>query len=339
MNCQSHTRVTAPYCGLAKSWASTVLARFPSAHFVFILFFTLLLSSCSSTRPILKIGLLAPFEGLHRESGYNALAAMRSALNDYPLDGVDVLPLALDTSASPSQARRAAVKMLRDNSVVAVVGPLQTKEVSAVADIMAASNLDWQLPAIPASQEEAIVFIEALIIEIDGQNIALAGLDDGWPRLSPSEWSSATGKMVTAGSDESEAAKADGVLWLGDAPGGAAFLARLRARNHTVPFWTTTVAADKVFSSLVQDYLAGDPPGPVYWAAQLDENPSLHARWADRNAQDAPAEFAVYLATRKALTNLAGQPDHSNNAGLAVFTFNNEGSSHLARFVPLHPSQ
>lgn len=316
-----------------------VFTGFPSALIAYILFSALLLSSCSPTRPVMKIGLLAPFEGLHRESGYNALAAMRSALNDHPLDEVDVLPLALDTSASPSQARRAAMKMLRDDSVVAVVGPLQTKEVSAVAEVMASSNLDWQLPATPATQEEARSFIEALILEIDGQNVALAGLDDGWPQLPPSDWSSATGKTVTAGSDESEAAKADAVLWLGDAPGGAAFLANLRARNHNVPFWTTTVAADTVFSSLVQDYLAGDPPGPVYWAALLDENPSLYARWADRNAQDAPAAFAVYLATRKALTNLAGQPVLSNNTGLAVFTFDNEGSSHLARFVPLHPSQ
>ncbi len=286
----------------------------------------------------MKIGLLAPFEGMHRESGYNALAAMRAALNDHPLDGVDVLPLALDTSASPSQARRAALKVLRDDSVVAVVGPLQTKEVSAVAEVMAASNLDWQLPATPATQEEARAFIEALIFEIDGRNIALAGFDDGWPQLSPSQWSSSTGKTVSAAADESDAAKADGVLWLGDAPGGAAFLARLRARNHSVPFWTTTVAADPVFAYLVQDYLAGDPPGPVYWAAHLDENPSLYSGWADENAQHAPAAFAVYLATRRALTKLAGQPVLSNNAGLAVFRFDNEGNSHMAHFVPLHPS-
>ena len=339
MNCQSHTRVTAIFCGLAKSWAGMVFAGFPSALIAYILFSALLLSSCSPTRPVMKIGLLAPFEGLHRESGYNALAAMRSALNDHPLDEVDVLPLALDTSASPSQARRAAMKMLRDDSVVAVVGPLQTKEVSAVAEVMATSNLDWQLPATPATQEEARSFIEALIIEIDGQNVALAGLDDGWPRLSPSDWSSATGKTVTAGSDESDAAKADAVLWLGDAPGGAAFLARLRARNPGVPFWTTTVAADPVFSSLVLDHLAGDPPGPVYWAAYLDENPSQYAGWADENAQHAPAAFAVYLATRRALTKLAGQPVLSRNAGLAVFRFDNAGKSHLAHFVPLHRGQ
>ena len=316
-----------------------VFAGFPSAHFVVMLVISLFLSSCSPTRPVLKIGLLAPFEGLHRESGYNALAAMRAALNNYPLDEVDILPLALDTSASPSQARRAALKMLRDDSVVAVVGPLQTKEIAAVAEVLAASNLDWQLPATPATQEAARAFIEDLIIEIDGQNIALAGLDDGWPHLSPGEWSSSTGKTVTAGSDESDTALADAVLWLGDAPGGAAFLARLRARNHRMPFWTTAVAADPVFSSLVQDYLAGDPPGPVYWAAHLDENPSQYAGWGDENAQHAPTAFAVYLATRRALTRLAGQPVLSNNAGLAVFRFDNEGNSHLAHFVPLHQSQ
>ncbi len=76
---------------------------------------------------MVKIGLIAPFEGLYRESGYEALAAMRSAIADSPLPSqvrIDILPLALDDSADPQRSGRAAAKMLADPAVAAVVGPL-----------------------------------------------------------------------------------------------------------------------------------------------------------------------------------------------------------------------
>ena len=223
-------------------------ARLPSGHITFCLVFCLLLSSCAPTRPVRKIGLLAPFEGLHRESGYNALSAMRSAINDHPLAGVEILPLALDTSASPSQARRAAHKLLRDGSVFAVIGPLQASEVSAVTEVMADRNPDWQLPFGPGTHESAQAYIEALMIEIAGRNIALAGMDATWPQLSPNQWSTATGKTVTVAVNVGDAAGADGVLWLGDAPGGATFLGLLREQDNRVPFWTTSIGSDPVFT-------------------------------------------------------------------------------------------
>lgn len=306
-----------------------------SGHITVSLVLFLLLSSCSPTRPVRKIGLLAPFEGLHRESGYNALSAMRSAINDYPLAGVEILPLALDTSASPPQARRAAHKLLRDSSVLAVIGPLQLSEVSAVAEIMTDRNLDWQQPLNPGTHESVLAYIEAMITEIAGQNIVLVGVEAPWSQVSPSQWSAATGKTVTVAADVSEAARADGVLWLGDARDGAAFLGLLRERNHRVPFWTTAIAGDPVFSALAQDKLDGRAPGPVFWAAQLNEDPSQYSGRLDENAQDAPIAFAVYLATRKVLTQLAGQPVPSDDPGLAIFSVDNEGMSQLTQFVPL----
>ena len=39
-----------------------------------------LLASCTSTRPTLKIGLIAPFEGVHRSLGYEILGAVRLAV-------------------------------------------------------------------------------------------------------------------------------------------------------------------------------------------------------------------------------------------------------------------
>ena len=177
-------------------------------------------SACTATRPVVKIGLLAPFEGLHRERGYEALAAMRAALAEQPLSDVEVLPLALDTSADPSQARRAAAKLLRDESVVAVVGPLRPQQVAAVADLIAAADVIWRLPTAPSSAEKLQMLVTAFLTQIDGKNILLAGQNSGWPQLSADEWSARSGKDVTIGDEVETDASVDAILWLGDAPTG-----------------------------------------------------------------------------------------------------------------------
>ena len=95
----------------------------------------LLLAGCTSVRPTLKVGLLAPFEGLHRRSGYAALAAVRAAVADFPYAEAGVLPLALDDGGQPQGAQRAAQKLLADGRVAAVVGPLIYKFVTKYTTI------------------------------------------------------------------------------------------------------------------------------------------------------------------------------------------------------------
>jgi hypothetical protein len=55
----------------------------------------LLMSACAVTRsePVLRIALLAPFEGRYREIGYNALYAARLALQDAGQTQVELLPI------------------------------------------------------------------------------------------------------------------------------------------------------------------------------------------------------------------------------------------------------
>lgn len=325
--------VTARISGLNGAY-DTMDGALPSACAVFCLVISLSLSACSSTRPVVKIGLLAPFEGLHRESGYEALSAMRAALADYPMVEVEVLPLALDTSANPQQARRAAAKMLRDESVVAVVGPLQARQVSAVADVIAPAEVVWRPLTMPATDEKVQALVGALIMEIAGQNIVLAGMEAGWPQLSAEEWSAKTGKAVTVGDGVEVGAAADGVLWLGEAQAGAAFLTNLRGQNRAIPFWTTTVAGDPVFFSLVLEQLAGDQIGPVYWAIALDESADNFREWSAAHAHATPAAFAVYNATRQALEQIAGHGLTSERQELAVFKLDREGESELAEIVP-----
>ena len=51
--------------------------RYASLFSSLTLLFLILATGCTPVRPVVKIGLIAPFEGLYRDSGYGALAAMR----------------------------------------------------------------------------------------------------------------------------------------------------------------------------------------------------------------------------------------------------------------------
>ena len=313
----------------------TIVRAVPATRVVFFLVFSLSLLSCNSTLPVVKIGLLAPFEGLHRESGYEALSAMRAALADYPLKEFEAVPLALDTSADPAHARRAAAKMLRDDSVVAVVGPLQARQVSAVAQVIAASGLEWQPQTRPPSSKAAQSLVEAIIAQMPGTRIAVAGLDFGWPQASAAELSSKTRKSVTLVDAAANGAAADGLLWLGSADEGAAFLSRLRLQGSTVPFWTTAVAGDPVFHSLLMERLGGAPPGSIYWTIALSQNGDHYREWASTRDDATPTAFSVYLATRRALQQIAGEILPSSVLELAVFSLNLDGHSELIEIVQL----
>lgn len=98
----------------------------------------LLMSGCRPTPEVTKIGLIAPFEGLYRESGYSALATMRGALADAGAAELAILPLALDDGDDPLQARRTAQKLRADPTVAAVIGPLTPWAAAGAADELGA---------------------------------------------------------------------------------------------------------------------------------------------------------------------------------------------------------
>ena len=260
---------------------------------------------------------------------------MRAALADFPLKEFEAIPLAMDTSADPAYARRAAAKMLRDDSVVAVVGPLQARQVSAVAQLIADSGVEWQPQTRPPSTEAALMLVEAIIARMPGTKIAVAGLDFGWPQTSAEELSLHTQKSVTVIDAAAAGAAADGVLWLGSASEGAAFLSRLRLLGRTVPFWTTAVAGDPVFHSLLLERLDGVPPGPIYWAIALSENGEHFKEWASAHEDAPPTAYAVYLATQRALQQIAGDGHPSSERELAVFSLDLEGKSELIEVAQL----
>lgn len=87
----------------------------------------LLLSACQQTPTVLKIGLVAPFEGETREVGYDAIYAARLAVREFnaghPLrDSYRLALVALDDSGDLEISRDAGLSLIADEGIIAVIG-------------------------------------------------------------------------------------------------------------------------------------------------------------------------------------------------------------------------
>lgn len=86
------------------------------------------LSACSigSTAAVVKIGLVAPFEGRYRAIGYEAIYAARLAIREINraggVNGLRVELVALNDDGDPLMAAEQARKLAIDAQVVAVIG-------------------------------------------------------------------------------------------------------------------------------------------------------------------------------------------------------------------------
>ncbi len=84
--------------------------------------FSLLASGCFPvTRPVLKIALVAPFEGRYRDVGYEVTFAYRLAIREVNraggVGGYSIEMLSLDDSGDPDMAREQARKIIADPQV------------------------------------------------------------------------------------------------------------------------------------------------------------------------------------------------------------------------------
>jgi branched-chain amino acid transport system substrate-binding protein len=112
--------------------------RFPAAQYVIhkiIIICLLVLTGCASrpmafsslggTQPLVKIGLAAPFEGLNRPLGYEALAGVKLALAERNatggVQGYSVELVALNDFGEPDEARLQAREFAADPAVLGVV--------------------------------------------------------------------------------------------------------------------------------------------------------------------------------------------------------------------------
>lgn len=209
-----------------------------------------LLSACTAAytpvRPVHKIGLIAPFEGLYREDGYALLAGVRQAITECAPPGLDVVPLALDDSADPAQAARALQKLLLDPAVTAIVGPLALQAVSAVAPLM--HERAWSTPHKPR-QADGTLSLDALLAAIHAHTDSERVLVVSPPLPAVAAPTSDLPYLVlnNAGTAQELVRNKDAILWLDDPAQGAAWFATLRAHSNA-PFFLGTAYGAEIFA-------------------------------------------------------------------------------------------
>lgn len=119
-----------------------------------------MLSACrplGSTRPVVKIGLLAPFDGAYRALGYHLLPAARLAAQEAQasgdLEGVALEWVVLDTHGDPAVAAQRAKDLAVDPAVVAVIGPVLAETVAAARPVLEEAGIpSW--PLVPGTARQ-----------------------------------------------------------------------------------------------------------------------------------------------------------------------------------------
>lgn len=114
----------------------------------------LLVACCPRIKPTVKIGLSAPFEGRHRDLGYEVLYAVRLAVRERnEEDGVGgcflVEMVALNDFNEPREAVAQAYEMHADPDVMAVLGGWSPEAAEAVRPVYNQLGLAFVTP--PAS--------------------------------------------------------------------------------------------------------------------------------------------------------------------------------------------
>lgn len=134
-----------------------------------------LLAGCTATRPTVKIGLVAPFEGVHRPLGYAVLYGAQLALQERNAQGgaggYGVELVALSDDGQAASAGRQAQALAADPGVVGVLGPWQTATAQAAAPLFAQAGL----PAVvPAALPDQMLQASAGVYRLYGSDEALA---------------------------------------------------------------------------------------------------------------------------------------------------------------------
>lgn len=117
---------------------------------IVILYFLLALGQANSAPPTLKIGLVAPFEGHYRATGYDALFAVKLALREYNQqqgpDGYRVELVALNDFNSGDEAQRQAQALVADPDIVGVVGHFSSDATRAALPVYTHAGLAVVIP-------------------------------------------------------------------------------------------------------------------------------------------------------------------------------------------------
>jgi len=128
----------------------------------------ILLTACQvsgSTRPTVKIGLVAPFEGRYRYAGYDVIYAVRLALREANaaggVAGYSVELVAYDDGGDPIQAAVQARKLAVDPAIVAAIGHFREETTSTALSVYAEAGIPLVVPAVlhsPLTEEQGQVY-------------------------------------------------------------------------------------------------------------------------------------------------------------------------------------
>ncbi len=123
-----------------------------------------LLASCSmpgDAAPVVKIGLIAPFEGVGRPFGYGILPAVKAAIAEANASGqlgrYRVALVALNDDLDPRAAAGQAKALAQDPELLVALGPWSEETAAAAAPILSQAGIP-ALVAVPLDAPPAGVF-------------------------------------------------------------------------------------------------------------------------------------------------------------------------------------
>ena len=138
--------------------------RQPASTIIVLLITALLAAACSpapviGAPPTVKIGLVAPFEGLHRPLGYEALFAVKLALQEKNeaggLNGYRVELVALNDFGEAGEAAAQAREMAADPDILGVIGGWSPETAQAAAPEYERLGLAFLVPEIDFTDSPA----------------------------------------------------------------------------------------------------------------------------------------------------------------------------------------
>jgi branched-chain amino acid transport system substrate-binding protein len=228
-----------------------------------------------STRPVVKIGLVAPFERRYRTLGYEVLYAVKWAIRERNdaggIAGTAVELVALNDNDDPAESALQAKMLALDADVMGVVGPFSSGTLASAARIFSAEGLPAIVPATCTPSEQALDGV--FCFGADANSLA-QGIVDRLPASAQVAFlragdgsladllASAAQRAFDVPLDDGairdlRADSPDAYLYEGDVVGAADVLLQMRRDGIDAPLWGGPSLARTQLAQIAGDAAAG----------------------------------------------------------------------------------